>query len=698
MGDNMANTTKKKTSTKKTTKKTTKPVKKVNEEIEIIEDEKIEAPVKEEIIENEGNSALVIISSIFAILSFIAYIVFKYLDNKTFIKDTHALITLIVLFAISIVFVILGLINKNKKLNKFVVIILLLITGLNIYNILALKKIINFKSEDNYVLNNNYVPNFYNKPITDVYEWNKNNNINISEVYEFSDTIPLYNVISQDIAPNTSIKDINLINIIVSNGPNYELETVVPSFIGWEYDTVIDYLEKHFLNNVQIEFTTSKNNPNTVISQDGSGSRKRSDLIKLTFAIDELEKTEIIDLSGYSLIKATGWLLQHGFKYEIVYENDNNTLKDYIISNSNVGDELDPTEDEIIIKLTVSKGKMIKAPAFKAMSQEEINNWIMENDMKVDYEEKYDEEAPTGDIIDASVNENDILEVGTKITIVISKGKLEMPKINDIDDFKIWASENKISYQINNEFSDSVKRGDIIKSSHNPGDAIKEDDTIVITVSKGKSVTVPNFIGLSKSSAQSKCHSVGLSCSFKYGGYTDKNKNIVINQSQRSGVKISSGANLVITLSSGIQPKVTVPSFVGMTKSAIQTKCKSIGITCNFTYQSSYSSTAKDTCVSQSKKGTVNKGSSITITLSKGPAKTYNLSIYETDCTWGNAKATKDNLTRKLKNKYPNIKFNISCKKADSGIGYLHKSSPIKIGNNTVTDGKTYNIIIAGEC
>ena len=65
-----------------------------------------------------------------------------------------------------------------------------------------------------------------------------------------------------------------------------------------------------------------------------------------------------------------------------------------------------------------------------------------------------------------------------------------------------------------------------------------------------------------------------------------------------------------------------------MTKSAIQTKCKSLGITCNFTYQSSYSSTAKDTCVSQSKTGTVNKGSSITITLSKGPAKSYTFEIY----------------------------------------------------------------------
>ena len=679
----MANTVKKKTTTTK--KATPKVTKKVKEDIEVIEDDKKNVTVKE-----EKKSKLILLASIISIISFIAFIVFKYLDKKDFLKDTNTLIILICLFIINIVFIIIGLKNNNKKINKFIMIVLMLITILNIYNILVLKNVIKF-SNDNYVLN------FYNKPITDVYEWNKKKKINVSEVYEYSDVIPIYNIISQDVAAFTPLDEVTDLNLIVSNGPNYELETVVPSFIGWEYDTVIDYLEKHFLNNVKMEFATSTNKANTVISQEGSGSRKRNDLIKLVFAMDELKETEIIDLSGYSLIKATGWLTQHGFKYEINYDNNDNVLKDYIISNSNVGDKLNPTDD-VTIKLIVSKGKIIKAPAFKTMTQDEINAWIMENDMKVDYQEKYDESSPLGDIISSSVNENEIIEAGSKITIVISKGKLEMPKITSIDDFKIWASENKISYQINSEFSDTVKSGDVIKASHNEGDAIKEDDTVVITVSKGKSVTVPSFIGMTKSSAQSKCNSLGISCSFKYGGYTDKSKDIVVNQSQKSGVKISTGANLVITLSNGIQPKVNVPSFIGMTKSEITTKCKSLGITCNFTYQSSYSSTPKDKCVSQSKTGTVNKGSTITITLSKGPAKTYNLTIYETDCTWGNAKATKDNLTRKLKSKYPNVKFNISCKKADSGIGYLHQSSQIKIGNNTVTEGKTYSIIIAGEC
>ena len=682
-----------------------KEEKKVNEDIEVIEDipkkeEKItkkEEPkkvevkkeVKQEINKEESTKSkkgLIITFSILAIISLIAFVIIK-LPNKEYFKDIDNLVTLGVILFTTLMTFILGLKNNNKKLNKFIIIVLLLLTGYNTFNILVDKNIIKLHNQDN------YVPNFYNKSITEVYSWNNDKNILINEKYEFSDLIPLYNVISQDIAPNTKVKDVSVINLIISNGPNYDLETVVPSFIGWEYDTVIDYLEKNFLNNVDISFEKSNNKENTVISQDGSGSRKRNDLIKLVFAISELKETEIIDLTGYSRIKAIGWLSQHGFKYEIVYENSEEIEKDYVINNSDVGETKNPETD--IIKLTVSKGKIIKAPNLESMSQADINKWVMDNNLKVNYIEKYDEEVSLGDVIDSSVKENDILEPGSKIEVIISKGKLEMPKIESIDEFKIWASENKINYQVNYDFSDTVKNGDILKCSHNTGDAIKENDTVVITVSKGKSISVPNFIGSSQSNAKSKCNSLGLSCTIRDGGYSDKYANgVVMKQSQSSGAKVSTGSNVTLYVSKGPQPKVTVPNFVGQTKSNIESKCKSLGIKCNFSYQSSFSSTAKDTCVSQSKTGTVVKGSTINITLSKGPAKTYTFEIYANQyLVGGNPEQTKAKLQAKL-SQYKGVNFVYKFEKGNSGIGYLSKNSQIKIGSNTVTEGKTYNVII----
>ena len=666
----------------------------VKEDIEIIEDKPIKEIKKEpkkeivkEIKPEKNKKGFIIFASVLSVLSFVAFILIKYLDNKDYFNEINNIVTMVILFLITIGLITIGLKNSNKKLNKFIILALLLFTGLNTYNILVEKNIINLHSSDKYVIN------FYNKSITEVYEWNKGKDLTINEKYEYSDIIPLYNVISQDVSPNTPVKDINVINLIVSNGPNYDLETVVPSFIGWEYDTVIDYLEKNFLNNVDISFEKSNNKENTVIDQIGSGSRKRNDLIKLVFAIGETGETEIIDLTDYSIIKAIGWLSQHGFKYEIVYENDDVILKDHVITNSDIGETKNPETDTILLK--VSKGKIIKAPDFKNMNQNQINEWVMENSIKVIYNEKYNEEVSLGDVIDSSVEKDDILEAGNKITITISKGKLEMPKIESIDSFKIWASENKINYQVNYDFSDTVKSGNIIKCSHNTGDAIKENDTVVITVSKGKSITVINFVGMRQDEAKSKCSSLGLSCTIREGSYNDKySKGTVLSQSQKSGAKLAEGSNVTLYISKGPQPKVNVPSFVGMTKSAIQSKCNSLGIKCTFTYQSNFSSTAKDTCVSQSKTGTVNQGTSITVTLSKGPAKTYTFEIYANKyLVGGNPTQTKANL-QKLLSQYSGVKFNYQFEKGNSGIGYLSKNSQIKVGQNTVTEGKTYNVII----
>ena len=111
---------------------------------------------------------------------------------------------------------------------------------------------------------------------------------------------------------------------------------------------------------------------------------------------------------------------------------------------------------------------------------------------------------------------------------------------------------------------------------------------------------------------------------------------IAISQSKKSGTKVSEGTGITITLSAGIQEKVTVPSFIGKTKSQITSSCNSIGVKCTFAYESKYSSTPKDTCTKQSTTGKVNKGSTITITLSKGPAKTYSIFIQADWLSQGN--------------------------------------------------------------
>ena len=642
----------------------------------------------------ESGSKIHYVFLIIAFIAFIAYLSIELMHFKSFNNFLPQLFGSILILLFLICFIVIS--SKNKKQKSVVIIGSLLITLYSVVNILISLNIINLPRDE-------YIPNFYNKSILEVNEWKKNNNIKVIENYEYSDTVQKDLVIGQDLQAPTLTKDIKEITITISQGPDLNKEVIVPSFIGLKYDDVLKYIEENHLTNVIIEYQKSEKDKDSVISQSNSGTMKRSDEITITFAIngEELEEVEIIDFTGKTKLYATSWLEKYGFKVEIKEDYSDDIDIGNVIAQSAKGEVKNPSED--IITLTISKGKKILAPDIISMNTDDINKWAIENNVKIRYSEKYSDEIKMGDVIDSSITKGEEVDLNKKIDIVISKGKLEMIKLTSVNEFINWAETEGIDYQINYENSNTVKKDDIIKCSHDTGSIIKKDDTVIITVSKGKEISIPNFVGMSKNDIKNKCSSINLSCNFKTGGYTENVKaDVAISQSKKANTKVSEGTSLTITLSKGIQEKVNVPSFTGKDKSTITSECNKIGIKCNFKYASGFSDSAKkDTCISQSATGKVNKGSSITITLSNGPANVCNITVLGEWLVLGNPSATKAKLDENIKAASkkagcPSIKLTYSYKKIDySGIGLIHKdTSQIKVGSNKIKDGQTYNIVI----
>ena len=653
----------------------------------MIDDKKNKKKTKIEVID-EKNSIIHYIFLSIAYITFIAYLVLDIKNISDITKSIPTLIGWVFILLLLISFTIICFKNKKNNVKGIVCIGSILIICYSVINILLSTNIISLPKDD-------YVPNFYNQSSLEVTKWKNENKITVNENYEYSDTIKKDYVISQDISAPTLTKDVKELTITISLGPDPNKEIIIPNFIGLKYDEVIKYIEDNHLSNVEIEYQKSEKTPDTVISQSKSGTLKRSDEITITFAIstNETGEVEIVDFTGKTKLYATSWLEKFGFKIEIKEDYSDDIEEGSVLEQSAKNEVKNPEEDTIT--LTISKGKKVLAPDIASMNTEEINKWAIENNVKISYKEEYSDDKKLGDVISSSIEEGQLVEKEKKVEITISKGKLEMIKLTTVNEFTNWAETNKISYDINYENSDSVKKDDIIKCSHETGQVIKKDDTIVVTVSRGKVITIPNFVGMSKSDISSKCSSINLSCSFKNGGYTESTKkDIAISQSKKANTKVSEGTGITITLSAGIQEKVDVPSFVGKTKSNIESSCKNIGIKCTFKYGSGYNSQAKDTCLKQSITGKVNKGSTVTITLSNGPAKTYTVVIQADWLSWGNPSATKATLESKLKANCPGVTFNFSYKKVNSGIGYLNPESKVKVGSNTFVQGQSYSVII----
>lgn len=651
-----------------------------------IKEEKIEIKekeVKEEIKKEEKSKEITNTSNkskFNVFLLIICLLIIIYLGITFYLSKNYELTNLIKTISfLGILFITIIVLFKTntKKTTPYILLITFILIGYVVFQISYSEKEI-------------YVVDFINKDISEVIKFTDKYNLKLNTNTEYSDTVLKNHVIMQEYGINTLIKEIDTFNVTISLGPNYNKEVVVSNLTGFKYDDVMKYIKDNYLSNVEITFIKSDKEKDTVIEQVGSGSLKRCDLIKFVFSYgnEEIEPTIVKSLKGLSLFEATSYLKRYNIPYEIKYEYsdyDVDTIVSQDIVDNIVSDKL---------TLVVSKGKKIIVPDLSKMTSLEITKWALENNVKVSFKEIYNKEYESGKIIETNYSKGDVID-SEPLIITISKGSMVMPKIDDLATFKLWASENNINYEEVYEFNNDIAEGNLIKTNIKEGEKIIETDTIILTISKGKSVTIPNLVGKNKNTILKLCQDNNLTCSFTYGGLTDNvQKDISIKQSKPHGSVVSSKTNVLITLSSGIYEKVNVPSFIGKTKQEIQTTCNSLGIKCNFTYNNTYNDTLYDKCLSQDKTGTVIKGSTINITLSIGPAKTYSFVLDGSLLSIGNPEQTKKTLEKKLKEKCPGVNFNFSFVKTNTGIGLIHPSSQIKIGQNSVVQGKTYNVII----
>ena len=439
----------------------------------------------------------------------------------------------------------------------------------------------------------NLLDNLVNKSYEQVLNYATSNNIKLDISYENSDNIEKGYIISQSINAGENLEDIKNLEIIISDGPNYYKEVTISNMIGMNADDILKIIKDNHLNNVIVDFVYDENTlKDLLISQSIDGTIKRNDELKLVFSLGveaDIIPIKIKDLKNMSLFEATFYLKRNGIKYETTYEFNSDIKKGNVIKQSIEKDKtVNPLTD--IINLTVSKGKEIIIPDFISMKNEDITKFIVSNGLKLKYIEEYHESIEKGKIIKVNFEKDQIVESSEVIEITISKGPIKMQTFTSVTQFKAWADELKINYTTVSEYSTTVGTGQIIKFSIEKDTIIKKDTKIVVYISKGKSVKVPNFINLNDEDALNQCRNAGLKCYTSVGSYDGKKEGTVTSQSIKSGSTVTGGTSIKLTTSKGSASSFTFalqPQWIGgsyeSTKKTLQKELASIypGVTFN---------------------------------------------------------------------------------------------------------------------
>ncbi len=407
------------------------------------------------------------------------------------------------------------------------------------------------------------VPNFVGQNIGEAISWGAEKNIEIEHNYEYSDTVSEDVIFAQDVLANTDLDGVNKIVLTVSGGYNYDKLIVLPSYVGQDIELFLEEKENLHLNNVIIDYQTNEFTArNIIISQSKNGEIRRNEEVKVVVSLgkkSELTEVGMPDLIGKTLFDATLLLEQNAINYEINYDNSDQPKNTVIAQSIEAETIVKPLSTKAVI--TVSKGSKIIVPNLVSMSVPEIVKWITDNNLKISLSDTYNSEIEVGKVVSANYKENDEVSEGTTIKIVTSKGALKMPSFKSLSEFRTWANNYNVKYEEEYEFNNSVPKGSIIKFSYDTNDLITDDSTIIVTISSGKSITIPNFVGKTKSEISSTCSNLGLTCTFSYGTYSSTPKDTATAQNKKAGSSVVSGTSVIITLSRGAAKTYTVEIY-----------------------------------------------------------------------------------------------------------------------------------------
>ena len=479
--------------------------------------------------------------SIILLISSVAFFILCISNNDLSITSLISNL-LLTLFSVLFVGISFSYNKKNKGIIFISTLLLLGIMGINLYF-----------STDTLLISNKVSKkvDFRGKSLTDVVKWSEKNNVKLNQEYEYSDMVNEYEIISQNIKVNDD-GNIDELTVSVSEGPNPSKEIIVPSMTSWDSDRVLKFVKDNYLSNVSVEFVESDKAKNTVIEQNTSGNLKRDDELKLTFSYGEelgFDEVTLVDFTNMSKFEAEFYMKQNQLRYEFDEDFSKDIKKGYVVSqNIEAGKTVKVNDDRI--KITISKGPKIKVPDLKEYSVTQITEWAIKNKLKLNFSDKYDDSIKENNVISWNYSVGDIIEQGSVIKVVLSRGALKMPKFKSLSDFYSWADKYEIKYEEKHEFNNSVDAGEVISYSYKTGEAIKNDDTIIVTISDGKKREVPNLKGLTKKEAISKLDKVGLNYNFVYKNSVE-DKDIVLKQSIGAGSEVSNGVTITVTLSNG---------------------------------------------------------------------------------------------------------------------------------------------------
>ena len=218
----------------------------------------------------------------------------------------------------------------------------------------------------------------------------------------------------------------------------------------------------------------------------------------------------------------------------------------------------------ILIMTGRNTGDKVEVPSFVGMNIDDVlaDTTYTGNFTLQEASERVESDRPVGEILEQDVAAKSQVVKGTVITLTVSAGGENVSDTYKVIDFTdrsldyvtTMLDEHGIKYTTQEEYSDEVEAGLVIRTDPAAGAELEEGASITIYVSKGKetkTTTVPSLYGMTQDAARRALEAQGLKLGSVDSVASQATAGTVVWQSTDANAEVNEGTTINIQISSG---------------------------------------------------------------------------------------------------------------------------------------------------
>ena len=247
------------------------------------------------------------------------------------------------------------------------------------------------------------------------------------------------------------------------------------------------------------------------------------------------------------------------------------------------------------MKKFMEGGKDVKIPNVVGEKVEDAKSKLEGLGLKVlEVTEESDQEK--GIVLKVDPNVDSTVKTGSEVKLTVSggEGKIKVPNFAEMNLDSVKKTLKNLGLELGNvdeEYSDSVPRGEVISQSPNANESVDKGSKVNVTISKGKeikseTINIPDVSGKSVEEAKSILANAGVGVNPVKGeaAKSEGEAGKVYSQSQSGSLTIKQGEKVTITINyhgDYVKPEKSVPVVTGKSVDEAKSELTNAGFKVN---------------------------------------------------------------------------------------------------------------------